>query len=64
VIVAPDARGRGLGGVLMKAVERCALANGCKRLTLLTDGDNADAQQFYERHGFTRSTMLPMRRFL
>ena len=64
VVVAPDARGRGLGGVLMKGVERCALANGCKRLTLLTDGDNAAAQRFYERHDFVRSTMLPMRRLL
>ncbi|MGQ0672875.1 MAG: GNAT family N-acetyltransferase, partial [Hyphomicrobium sp.] len=36
-------------------------ADGCRRITLLTDGDNAAAHRFYERAGFTRSAMVPYR---
>lgn len=60
-VVRPEARRNGLGARLLAyAIER-ACADGLLRLLLLTDGNNADAQRLYERAGFTRSGMLPMR---
>ena len=61
MIVAPQARGRGVGSLLLShAIERAG-ADGCKRITLLTDRANAAAQRFYARHGFVSSGMVPMR---
>ena len=64
VVVVPDLRGKGLGSMLLEAAIEFAKANGCKRITLLTDNDNMGGKQFYERHGFMSSTMLPMRLFI
>lgn len=61
MVVAPRARGAGVGGALVEAALRRARADGALRVTLLTDGDNAAAQRFYRRHGFVRSTMVPFR---
>lgn len=38
-----------------------AQAEGCRRITLLTDKANESAQRFYKKHGFAPSTMIPMR---
>jgi len=62
VIVDPTRRGQGLGGRLVDAAIAFAREAGCRRITLMTDADNADAQRFYRRHGFEASTMLTMRR--
>jgi len=60
-VVRPELRGQGLGARLMRyAIEQCE-AEGLLRLILLTDGDNAGAQRLYEKAGFERSGMLPMR---
>lgn len=61
MVVAPDARGTGVGSALLR--EAIAYAGSCnvKRITLLTDTDNEIAQRFYARHGFTKSTMIPLR---
>ena len=60
-VVRPEYRGQGLGATLLAhAIER-ARADGLLRLILLTDGDNINAQRLYERAGFARSGMLPMR---
>jgi GNAT superfamily N-acetyltransferase len=61
MVVAPAARGRGVGGRLLEAAIAHARAAGCRRLTLLTDADNAGAQRFYRRRGFVASPMLPFR---
>jgi ribosomal protein S18 acetylase RimI-like enzyme len=61
MVVDPAARGSGIGSQLLDAAIARARECGCRRLTLLTDHDNAPAQRFYQRHGFTRSTMLPFR---
>lgn len=61
MVVAPGHRGSGHGDHLLDAAIDHARASGCRRITLLTDGENADAQRFYTRHGFARSGMLPMR---
>ena len=60
-VVRPELRGQGLGARLIRyAIEQCE-AEGLLRLILLTDGDNVKAQRLYERAGFIRSAMLPMR---
>ena len=60
-VVRPGQRGKGLGTRLIRyAIEQSA-AEGLLRLILLTDGDNAGAQRLYEKAGFARSGMLPMR---
>lgn len=64
MVVRPDRRGGGAGSRLLAAAVAAARDAGCLRITLLTDGDNAAAQQFYARHGCGRSTMLPMRLML
>jgi GNAT superfamily N-acetyltransferase len=61
MVVAPAARGRGIGSALLRHAIAHARAQGCKRITLLTDGTNEAAQRFYARHGFTASGMVPMR---
>jgi GNAT superfamily N-acetyltransferase len=64
VVVLPDYRGRGFGAKLVEAAIECAKANGCRRITLLTDADNRIGQALYARHGFKPSEMLPMRLFI
>ena len=64
MVLAEEARGSGLGKRLLEAaVAHCRTA-GCKRITLLTDGDNARAHAFYQRCGFIRSDMVAFRRAL
>lgn len=61
MVVAPAARGRGVGSDLLREAIAHARAQGCRRITLLTDGTNEAAQRFYARHGFARSGMMAMR---
>jgi ribosomal protein S18 acetylase RimI-like enzyme len=61
MIVHPNWRGQGVGERLMREAIAGARAAGCTRVTLLTDGDNAAARRFYERLGFVKSSMVPMR---
>lgn len=64
MVIDPDYRNRGAGTKLLNdAVQRASL-RGCQRVTLLTDGDNIKAQRFYQRHGFTVSSMKPFRAHL
>lgn len=61
MVVAPSARGIGVGAKLLGSAIAYAKSEGYARLTLLTDQDNLVAQQFYENAGFIKSTMVPMR---
>jgi GNAT superfamily N-acetyltransferase len=61
LIVRPERRGGGLGAALLEAAVAAARAAGCLRLTLLADRSNAAAIRFYQRHGFSRSEMIPLR---
>jgi GNAT superfamily N-acetyltransferase len=61
LIVHPSHRGKGMGSQLIKEAVQFARERGIRRITLLTDGDNSDAIRFYERHGFSKSAMRPMR---
>lgn len=64
MVVDASQRGSGLGSQLLQAAVEHAKSRGCRRITLLTDGDNHDAQRFYARQGFAPSSMLPMRLLL
>ena len=61
LVVAPGARGSGIGSRLLDHAVQFARTQGCARITLLTDGDNESAQRFYQRHGFNMSRMVPLR---
>jgi GNAT superfamily N-acetyltransferase len=61
LVVAPEARGRGVGPALLQFVIEEARKEGLLRLTLLTDRDNERAQALYRKYGFVESPMKPMR---
>jgi len=64
MIVQPDWRNRGIGSALLTQALAQSRTEGCRRITLLTDTDNETAQDFYRKHGFFSSAMLPMRHLL
>jgi len=64
MVVTDNARGTGVGSLLLAQAQELARNNACRRLTLLTDAENLDAQRFYRRQGFEVSTMVPMRLLL
>ena len=61
MVVAPDARSAGVGSQLLEGAIQSAKLSYCKRVTLLTDRENTSAQRFYAKHGFSQSTMIPLR---
>jgi GNAT superfamily N-acetyltransferase len=60
IVVSPSARDRGIGRLLMDALEREAQARGQKRLRLKCPVDQP-ANGFYSRVGFDRTGMEPSR---
>lgn len=54
-------RSQGIGSVLIDEAIAYARSVGCRRITLLTDGDNIPAHRFYEKFGFQASSMQPFR---
>lgn len=64
VYIHPDHRRQGYGGLLMDHVKNFAREKGFFRITLLTDKISAASQQFFQKHGFTFSEMIPMRLML
>jgi ribosomal protein S18 acetylase RimI-like enzyme len=61
MVVRPDKRRQGVGEKLLNEAIRVAQKAGCSRITLLTDATNDSAKKFYERVGFIRSEMIPLR---
>jgi ribosomal protein S18 acetylase RimI-like enzyme len=61
LVVSPQHRNKGLGSALLEHVIHFARQHGYRRITLLTDRVNANAQRFYKRHGFSGSDMVPYR---
>lgn len=53
----PGWEGRGIGTLLLRAVEECVLAHS-PVLFLLTSDFNTGAQRFYARHGYTHAGAL------
>jgi ribosomal protein S18 acetylase RimI-like enzyme len=52
IAVRPEARGKGIGRELLKAVEEDARALGCCKVTLEVRADNLRAQALYKSVGF------------
>lgn len=52
--VVPEARGRGVGRMLLERARAHARATGAVRVTLSTAADNARAQGLYESFGYRR----------
>jgi ribosomal protein S18 acetylase RimI-like enzyme len=50
--VAPEKRGQGIGGALMRSVEQSAQAAGATMIWLHVDAENAGAIRLYEAHGY------------
>lgn len=61
MVVSPAARGTGIGSGLLSYAISFARLNEVKRITLLTDSENTSAQRFYAKHGFSKSSMIPLR---
>ncbi|MFC7338993.1 GNAT family N-acetyltransferase [Haloferula chungangensis] len=64
VIVHPDHRGQGYGTMLLEHVVEFASQKDFKRITLLTDKISAESQNFFRKHHFEYSNMIPMRRII
>jgi ribosomal protein S18 acetylase RimI-like enzyme len=61
MIIAPQHRNAGHGARLLHSAIEHAQSQGCLRMTLLTDRANDAAIRFYQRSGFTLSSMIPLR---
>lgn len=61
VVVHRDFRGRGFGERLLRHAFDYARKKDFLRITLLTDRLDEASQQFFERRGFFKSKMIPMR---
>jgi GNAT superfamily N-acetyltransferase len=61
VIVHPQHRRQGYGGRLLDHAIQFARTKHFKRITLLTDRISAESQAFFVSHGFSFSSMIPMR---
>jgi len=61
VVIHPHHRGHGYGSILMEHVVAFAREKGFHRITLLTDQISEESQRFFQRFGFDRSRMVPMR---
>lgn len=64
VYLRPEARGRGLGGPLLAAVDRAARAHGVQALHLMVLPENERALAVYERAGFAPSPRTMMTKVL
>jgi len=64
MIILPQYRSKSLGTKLLKYTINYLRKKRIKRITLLTDKDNYQAQRFYEKLHFKPSTMIPYRQIL
>ena len=64
LIIDHNFRGQGLGSELLKYAIDYAKQKNFLRITLLTDRVSESSLTFFEKHGFQRSTMVPMRLWL
>jgi GNAT superfamily N-acetyltransferase len=64
VVIHPRHRGQGYGTMLVDHVIEFAKQKRFLRITLLTDKISAESQEFFRKHGFDYSNMIPMRRLI
>lgn len=62
LVVSEKSRGRGIGGKLIDRIEEIAKERQMSRLQLLTDLDNDQALEFYNKHQWERLNLIAMRR--
>jgi len=60
----PDARGEGIAGALLAALEQALAARGCRKLNLLIEPTNAGVVTFYQRHGYRVDELVFMEKYL
>src|SRR5260221_6547454 len=61
LVIHKQYQGHGYGALLLKHAIEFARQKNFLRITLLTDRPENMAQEFFRRHGFHESTMIPMR---
>ena len=61
LVVHKEYRSHGYGSMLLDYAIEFARQKNFKRITLLTDRPELRSQNFFKRHGFFESHMLPMR---
>lgn len=59
LVVAKEARGKGIGDKLLNKMEQHFLENGCKDVLLAVFAYNDGAERFYKNHGY-HSRMITM----
>ncbi len=64
MIVDPSYCSHGIGSKMLRHALEFAEKTGLERVTLLTDGDNVKAHEFYRKNGFIRSDMIVFRKIL
>src|SRR6266508_3579517 len=64
LVVHKEHRGKGYGSKLLQPHNDFAKQKNFLRVTLLTDRPENLAQEFFRRHGFVESSMIPMRLWL
>ena len=64
LVIHKEFQGKGYGSQLLDYAIEFAKQKHFLRITLLTDRPELRSQQFFKRHGFTESSMLPMRLLL
>jgi len=64
LIISKNFRGQGMGSELLKYALEYAQQKSFLRITLLTDRPELRSQNFFRKHGFYESPMLPMRLLL
>ncbi|MBN2826123.1 MAG: GNAT family N-acetyltransferase [Campylobacterales bacterium] len=62
MVVASSYQNQGIGKALLNHAIAFAQNQNIKRITLLTDKTNINAQRFYQAFGFAKSSMIAMRR--
>jgi len=55
-------RGKGVGAKLLDEIEKIAQEQQMSRLQLLTDMNNEEPLQFYDKHGWDRLHLVAMRK--
>jgi|SRR5215471_5338988 len=61
LVVHKEYQGKGYGSKLLNYAIEFAKQKNFLRITLLTDRPENVAQEFFRRHGFVESSMIPMR---
>lgn len=59
IAIAPEARGKNLGELLLKGLEVVAIENGAVRMTLEVRVSNEKAKALYKRRGFVPTGIRP-----